>query len=253
MIAEPVFTRIVWIWTGIALVLFPILLKIPAPYGRHSSKRWGLLISNRLGWFIMEFPAFAGFLFFALPKANYKNIMVLLELFLWTAHYFHRDILFPLRIRTANKKMPVAIMLFAVCFNLVNGFVNGYWVGHFCPMPGTDILFYIRIIIGLLLFVTGYTINQYHDRILIRLRKGSQSGYQVPYGGLFRYVSCPNFLGEIIEWGGFAVLCWSVPALSFFIWTCVNLIPRALDHHAWYRKHFTGYPKNRKAVIPFVL
>ena len=253
MITETVFTRFVWIWIGIALILFPLLLKITAPYGRYSTKRWGLMINNRLGWFIMEFPALAVFLLFALPKANFHNIIVLLALFLWVVHYFHRDIIFPLRIRTVGKKMPVVIMLFAVYFNLVNGFVNGYWVGHFCPVPETDVVFFIRIISGLLLFIAGYTINRYHDRILIRLRKGNQSGYQIPYGGLFRYISCPNFFGEIIEWGGFAVLCWSMPALSFFIWTCVNLIPRALDHHKWYRESFAEYPQNRKAVIPFVL
>jgi 3-oxo-5-alpha-steroid 4-dehydrogenase 1 len=253
MIERSTFTILVWVWIGTALVLFPILLTIPAPYGRHSSKQWGPMIGNRLGWFLMEFPALAVFLLFALPKADFHNIVVILAIFLWIAHYFHRDILFPLRIRTAGKKMPVVIMLFALFFNTVNGFVNGYWVGNFCPLPETNAIFFIRIISGLLLFVAGYSLNQYHDRILIRLRKGRKSGYQIPYGGLFRYLSCPNFFGEIIEWSGFAILCWSVPALSFFIWTCVNLIPRALDHHKWYVKEFADYPSGRKAIIPFLL
>ncbi|MBN2807577.1 MAG: 3-oxo-5-alpha-steroid 4-dehydrogenase, partial [Prolixibacteraceae bacterium] len=65
--------------------------------------------------------------------------------------------------------------------------------------------------------------------------------------------SCPNFLGEIIEWAGFALLCWSFPSLAFLIWTMVNLIPRALDHHRWYRTHFEGYPQQRKAILPKLL
>jgi hypothetical protein len=70
---------------------------------------------------------------------------------------------------------------------------------------------------------------------------------------LFEWISCPNLFGEIVEWFGFALMCWSLPALSFAIWTAANLIPRALSHHAWYRGHFPDYPQARRAVIPFVL
>ncbi|MEX2589838.1 MAG: hypothetical protein WD334_06510, partial [Chitinophagales bacterium] len=74
-----------------------------------------------------------------------------------------------------------------------------------------------------------------------------------PNGGLFRYVSSPNLFGEIIEWTGWALMTWSMPTLSFAIWTWANLLPRALDHHRWYNSYFKEYPKERKAVIPFVL
>ena len=57
-------------------------------------------------------------------------------------------------------------------------------------------------------------------------------------------------MGEIIEWSGFALMCWNLPALSFAVWTAANLIPRALSHHAWYRRTFPDYPPGRKAVIP---
>jgi hypothetical protein len=70
---------------------------------------------------------------------------------------------------------------------------------------------------------------------------------------LFRYISCPNLLGELIEWLGFAILCWNLPALTFFIWTSANLIPRALSHHRWYKEKFNNYPPERKAIIPFLV
>jgi len=66
-------------------------------------------------------------------------------------------------------------------------------------------------------------------------------------------VSCPNLFGEIVEWSGFAMMCWNLPALSFAIWTAANLIPRAISHHRWYRQRFADYPAARKAVIPFIL
>lgn len=144
-------------------------------------------------------------------------------------------------------------MLFAVFFNLINGFVNGYWLGVLIDADPHGSIAYTKIILGVLLFITGFLINKYHDRILIRLRKISKNGYQIPFGGLFRFVSCPNFFGEIIEWGGFALMVWSLPALSFLIWTFVNLVPRAIDHHKWYKQNFADYPPERKAVIPFVL
>ena len=89
---------------------------------------------------------------------------------------------------------------------------------------------------------------------MIDLRaNGTSTDYAIPRGGLFDTVSCPNHLGEIVQWFGFALMCWNLPALSFAIWTAANLIPRSLSHHAWYRQHFPDYPRDRSAVIPFLL
>ncbi len=254
MITNQVFNIIVWSWIGFALCLFPILFKVTAPYGRYSNKHWGPMINNQLGWFLMELPALAVFVFFILHFKRLENRVVLIASGLWIAHYFHRVVIYPFRIRTGSKKMPVVILMFAFIFNLINGSINGYWLGYLYTESDPDCgITYFRIIAGSVLFVTGFIINLYHDRLLIRLRKTSQNGYKIPYGGLFQYTSCPNFFGEIIEWGGFALFCWGMPSLSFFIWTFVNLLPRALDHHKWYKKNFTDYPKGRKAVIPFIL
>jgi 3-oxo-5-alpha-steroid 4-dehydrogenase 1 len=147
----------------------------------------------------------------------------------------------------------VVIVVFAIFFKHVNGCINGYWLAFFAPGYSFSWAVTFRIGIGLVVFISGFVINQYHDKLLIDLRKSSANGYKIPYGGLFKYVSCPNFLGEIIEWGGFAILVWSLPGLSFFIWTFVNLVPRALAHHKWYKSHFDQYPEKRKAVLPFIM
>lgn len=82
-------------------------------------------------------------------------------------------------------------------------------------------------------------------------------------------IACGILGGEIIEWVGFAVACWSLPGLAFAIMTFSNLAPRGhqvseiiavytfdntifLQHHKWYLQKFENYPKHRKAVIPFV-
>ena len=86
------------------------------------------------------------------------------------------------------------------------------------------------------------------------LKKGKgHENYGVPDQFLYRYISCPNYFSESIQWLGWAIMTMAPPAWVFFLWTVANLFPRAVSHHAWYRKKFGAYPKNRKAFIPFFL
>ena len=109
-----------------------------------------------------------------------------------------------------------------------------------------------NVIVGIIIFLIGMFINVSSDNKLISLRKDSV-GYKIPHGGFFKYISCPNYFGEIIEWFGYLIIAFSLPALSFVLLTGFNLIPRALNHHEWYKENFKNYPKNRKAVIPFII
>jgi hypothetical protein len=253
MISHETFNLICWIWIGIAIITFIVLLKIPQPYGRHTTKNWGPMINNRLGWLLMELPALLVFVYFTQLTTNWLNLLLLTAFALWVWHYFNRAIIYPFRLKTKGKKMPVVIMGSAIFFNLVNGFINGYWLSHFAPEDKIEFNIDLRILIGAVVFLTGFIINQYHDSLLINLRKGTNTGYQIPFGGLFKYVSCPNFLGEIITWIGFFIVTLSLPALAFLVWTLANLVPRALDHHKWYLSEFAEYPAKRKAVIPFLV
>ena len=109
-----------------------------------------------------------------------------------------------------------------------------------------------HFIIGLSLFVVGFLINQRADHLLINLRKPGETGYKIPQGFLFDYISSPNLFGEIIEWSGFALMAWNLPGLTFMVWTFANLVPRAKNHHDWYLSHFPDYPKKRKIIFPFL-
>lgn len=145
--------------------------------------------------------------------------------------------------------MPLAIVISAVFFNLINASTNGYFLAEleeYTSASFSNWNFYL----GISLFIIGFFSNQISDNILIHLRKPGEIGYKIPYGFLFKYISCPNHFSELIQWGGFALMAWNIPALCFFIWTCANLIPRAFRHHKWYQEHFSEYPKSRKALIP---
>jgi protein-S-isoprenylcysteine O-methyltransferase Ste14 len=247
------FDLIVKIWIAVAILLFPVLLMVTAPYGRHTRKDWGPMIPNRLGWIIMELPSLIMFSVFFLLGPNAISIPMLFFFLLYAIHYTNRSLVFPLRTRTSRKQMPLLIAFLAIVFNLVNGFLNGYYFGTINAAYPLEWLYDARFIAGSILFVIGMGINMRSDNILLNLRKQSLNGYSIPRGGLFRYISCPNFFGEILEWTGFAIMTWSPAALAFAIWTLVNLIPRALDHHKWYRSEFADYPPKRRAIIPFIL
>lgn len=171
---------------------------------------------------------------------------------LWMLHYAHRTFIFPLRLRTPGKKMPVAIVLSAVFFNLVNAGLNGYYLSFFENYSGRDFISW-NFFSGLLIFLVGALVNLKSDNMLIGLRKPGETGYRIPRGFLFEFISCPNHFGELLQWGGFALMAWNCPATTFFIWTAANLIPRAHNHHRWYQKKFPDYPAKRKAILPHIL
>ena len=97
----------------------------------------------------------------------------------------------------------------------------------------------------------GLILNIWSDNQLITLRKENEvNKYVIPKGGLFNYISCPNFFGELVEWFGFALMTFNIGSFSFFVWTFINLVPRAISHHNWYKDKFKDYPSKRKAIIP---
>lgn len=242
------------IWLLVAAVAFLwLMLKEPAPYGRHVRQGFGPQIDNRLGWVLMEAPVMLFlWLFYRIAGGSMSTGgFVALFMGLFMLHYIHRSFVFPLFLRTKGKKMPLAIVLSALGFNLMNGFGLGYYFGKFA-MYDHSWLTDFRFIGGMLLFFAGMFLNIYSDYRLINLRKPGETGYKIPAGGLFNHISCPNLLGELAEWAGFALMTWCLPALVFWLWSIANLVPRARAHHQWYRHHFAHYPPGRKILLPGV-
>jgi 3-oxo-5-alpha-steroid 4-dehydrogenase 1 len=235
-----------------AVVVFVALLFVRAPYGRHLRRGWGPLISNLFGWVIMESPAALVFLVCFAAGTVPKNLPILLFFVLWELHYVHRAFIYPLTIRDGHKKMPIAVVLMGLFFNLGNAYVNGRYLFSLSGGYPVDWINDPRFLAGTTLFLTGFLVNRWADLALRKLRKPGETGYRIPYGGLFRWVSCPNYLGEIVEWSGWALATWSLPGLAFAVWTFANLAPRARSHHAWYHANFAEYPAERQALIPWM-
>lgn len=96
-------------------------------------------------------------------------------------------------------------------------------------------------------------------------------------GGAFELVSAANYWGEILEWSGFALAAYSPlpagfaagtwlgaiaatpglclvlhPCVAFALFTFANIGPRGVQQHAWYKAIFPDYPRDRRAVIPYL-
>ncbi|MFC2086345.1 DUF1295 domain-containing protein [Bacteroidota bacterium] len=246
------FQNLIYLWMLLGAAVFFLLLKITAPYGRHTSSKWGPQINNRLGWVLMEVPTMIILMCFMIINASKQNTTTWTLAGLFMFHYINRSFIFPFRTRTKGKKMLIAIVGLGFLFNLINGFFLGYYFGYFANYVSHD-FFKLHFVIGFLVFASGVFINWKYDNKLIKLRQPDATNYVIPESGLFNYISCPNLLGEIIEWTGYAIICWNLPAVSFLVWTIANLIPRALSHHKWYKQRFEHYPDQRKAIFPFIL
>ncbi|MDP2305593.1 MAG: methyltransferase [Pseudomonadota bacterium] len=253
MTERSLYDLLLYVFLASAFLTFPVLFFVTVPYGRHGrAGAWGPTINATLGWVLMEAPS--PLVFFACwwvsPHRGAWPATVFCAL--WMCHYIHRAFVFPFRRRPGERGMPLLIAGMSLLFNFVNAWLNGRGLFYFSAPLGDAWLLDPRFVAGVALFLGGFALNLHADRVLAMLRKPGDTGYHIPQGGLYRYVSSPNYLGEILEWSGFALATWSLPALAFAVWTAANLVPRARSNHAWYRATFPDYPPLRRALVPFV-
>ena len=250
------FTRFLYLWAAIGILATPAIL-ITGKLPMSSKLDAGFLaafgmIDKRLGWIIMEAPVLMVISFFYLRGDNPLNVSaIFVAAFL--IHYANRALIYPFRIRVTGKKMPVCIMLASMSFYVINGYLLGYYFGSLRSYP-PEWLYDPRFLLGMGLFIAGLAINITSDNILITLRASGETGYKIPQGGLFRYVSCPHYLGECMEWIGFAIMSWCLPGAVYAGWVALPLVAQAINAHRWYRDTFgDAYPRSRRAIIPGVL
>ncbi len=240
-------------WIALAVVTFVALFFVTAPYGRFTRRGWGPRLSARWGWILMESPSLITFLVLYALGDQHAHPLALVFLLLWAAHYVHRSFIYPFRVRSSRPSITVSVIAMGALFNVGNGYLNGRFLFTLGPALDTSWMLDPRFIAGVLLFVAGFALNQHSDRVLISLRAPGETGYKIPRGGGYRFVSCPNYLGEMLEWGGWALACWNPGAMAFFIWTVANLAPRAIKTHSWYQEEFSDYPSERKALLPYII
>jgi protein-S-isoprenylcysteine O-methyltransferase Ste14 len=233
---------------GLVLV---VSLFVTAPYGRHPRTGWsGPDLPSWLGWMLMELPQPAGFITcFALGERTEPAPLVFLGM--WMFHYVYRTLIYPFLPRSSSMSLSVVAMGFMLncCFS----YANGRWLFSLGPLHATSWLHDPRFLLGALLFFGGFALCASSDHILRNLRAPGERGHRIPRGGAFRWVTAPNYLGEITQWVGWTVATWSTAGLTIALITAANLVPRALANHRWSREHLPDYPRERRALIPYLL
>ncbi|KAH9916845.1 3-oxo-5-alpha-steroid 4-dehydrogenase-domain-containing protein [Amylocystis lapponica] len=269
-------------------IVCPVTLFVNAPFGRFTPSQSSILLVDGIkSWIVMELVSPLTFMYTyakaplsATPAPVHLNDprTVLSALFL--LHYLNRAIISPLR-TPSRSKSHIIVPAFAVVFNLINGALMGTYLSSpdaaaFLAGAFTRPAFWA----GVALWAGGLAGNILHDEVLLDLRrsarakgkarddkhKGAQEHYAVPHGYLYALVSYPNYLCEWCEWIGFALAAAPLPSLAslpallaslsppwlFVLSEVLLMLPRAYKGHQWYLRRFPDYPKERKAVVPFV-
>lgn len=239
----------------LAVIVFIALHRVEAAYGMTYTTKWGPSVSNRIGWVVMEAPAFVcmALIWAVSPRAGSLAPCVMASLF--ELHYFQRTFIFPFLMR-GKSRMPWAIIIMGMVFNSVNAYMIGGWLFFVAPADRYPASWLCSplFILGVVIFLTGMGINLHSDHVIRHLRKPGDTRHYIPHKGLYRYVTGANYFGEFTEWTGFAILTWSIPGAIFALWTFANLAPRARSLHARYSKEFGNQftSLNRRYIIPFL-
>jgi hypothetical protein len=105
-------------------------------------------------------------------------------------------------------------------------------------------------------FYASYIQYCVHVTLARNRRQTQDNRYPMPHGyWLFKYISCPNYLAEIIIYIAFFTISHrSLSILSLTVWVIVNQTLSALLMHRWYRQNYgSNYSSNIRALIPYLL
>ncbi|KAI0645230.1 3-oxo-5-alpha-steroid 4-dehydrogenase-domain-containing protein [Trametes meyenii] len=279
-------------------LICPATFTIDAPFGRFSPSEDSIfLVDGIKSWIFMELVSPATFIYTYLHSPLLPTAAIAVQPLtlshpptflaaLFLVHYLNRAIISPLR-TPSRSKSHISVPLSAVLFNTVNGSLLGTYLSS--PAAHTFLsgafsrpLFWA----GIALWAVGLVGNIAHDEILLNLRRKAKSKpksddddnnrkdkskkqehYAIPYGGLYRFISYPNYFCEWAEWFGFALAASPAPSFAslasfivtasppwlFFLSEIFLMFPRAWRGHQWYHDRFPNYPKERRAVMPFLL
>jgi 3-oxo-5-alpha-steroid 4-dehydrogenase 1 len=245
---------------GLAVVVFIALQFVTVAYGMTYNNRWGISISSKWGWWLMETPVFLAMLiiygislYLKIKPFNFVTAFILL---LFLLHSGQRRFVFPLLMQ-GHSKMPLPVVFSGIFFNFCNAFMQGCWLFIICPTHKYPIHWFWspQFIIGSAIFFFGMIVNLHSDRIIRKLRSSKEdNNYYLPKGFLFARINSSNYFGELLEWLGFAILTWSFAGFVFFCWALANLVPRSKAvYHRYY--HFFGdefLKLNRWKIFPYL-
>lgn len=216
----------------------------------QRERRWSL--PSRLGMFIIYFPAvFAYPLIFTYmegPSSSWHTWCMALVV----AHFAKRCLETLFLHKYSGVTNLGSTLLISSLYTLV-ALLLGYFAATDMKLSllNSTVLKPL-VVVGIVLWFVGTGINFYHHWLLARLRKPGETGYVLPTGGLFRWIACPHYFGEIVAWFGYAFLFHHIAAYIIAATMTAYLMGRSHNTVKWYRERLEGVPSNWKRLFPFV-
>lgn len=112
--------------------------------------------------------------------------------------------------------------------------------------------------LAIALFLWAWWHQYTTSKILADLRKNKNgevitNEHKLPFGDWFEYLSSPPQVAEILMYTSITLILYKNTTWWYvYMWVIVNQVECSLLSHWWYEKTFKNFPKNRKALIPFI-
>ena len=173
--------------------------------------------------------------------------------FMVIGHYVKRELETLFIHRFSSATMPFS-NLFKNCTHywIIFGVLIGYFLFHpkytepaYLPMNVKYALIGLFVFFELMNFLT--------HNVLKNLRKPGSTERGIPNGYGFGLVSCANYFWETLAWTSYSVFSGTLTSYIFLAVSFFQMTDWALKKHKRYKKEFPNYPKNRTAIIPFLL
>ncbi|PSN61195.1 synaptic glyco protein SC2 [Corynespora cassiicola Philippines] len=104
---------------------------------------------------------------------------------------------------------------------------------------------------GLALFVAAELANLSTHLALRDLRRPGSTERGIPRGFGFGWVTCPNYLFEVLAWVGVALVSWNLATVLFIVIAAAQMGVWAKKKERRYRKEFGDrYKRKRFAMLP---
>lgn len=241
------------LFIGLFTAVFLTFKKIP--YGKTYTRKTAILkyeVKDRIAVILTNLP---GPIIFFYSQVFYPNgDLYSIPSLLYLAHYAHRALIYPWFRKTLSKPWPLESVLYFFFYNLITGLT----ISHTLIFSGKELNIYIQILIAVFCIACAIVAGV-HDYYLCTLRSAGDLGYRIPNGMLFKWVSGPNYLFELLEWCAYAFyMPFGLGLAVFGVWYLSNITGRAESNHDAYiskKKIFpqgTKYPEDRAPYIPFV-
>ncbi|KAA8534613.1 hypothetical protein F0562_032128 [Nyssa sinensis] len=252
--------------SSLVMIYIPVITLLSLAYlglseiiGKHLqySKFWNvnsqkssakqIKLSSTTGMLILYTPAFlAGVASFCIyPDGGTRFLLVESAL---TIHFFKRvfEVLFVHKY--SGGMILDSVMLISFFYFIATvGMIYFQHLTQGFPEPSIDLKY-----LGLVLFLVGICGNFYHHYLLSKLREKNEKGYKIPKGGLFNLVLCPHYFFEILTFLGISFISQTMFSYSCAVGSAFYLMGRSYVTRKWYISKFENFPKEVKALIPYV-